>query len=80
MRLTLNTLNFLKEQMMNQFKNSNSGVQFWQTEFWKGINLLNVAKAATQCSAYFTALLYVELWIEQEHGQVFFISNYQLMF
>ena len=64
-----------------------SSKQFWQTEFWKNINLLDIAKSAQKCSgkqivpffqqlaAYFTSLLYVELWCEKEFGQLQFAAN-----
>lgn len=34
----------------------------WENNFWLDLDFLSVAKAAMQCSAYFTALLYMEVW------------------
>jgi ataxia telangiectasia mutated family protein len=65
-QLTLSTLNFLRRQFMKQ----RTGNRFWDTDFWSLIDLLDVARAAQQCSAFFTALLNVELWCEREFGVV----------
>ena len=40
----------------------------WRKCYWLDIDYLLVASAALKCSAYFTALLYVEHWIEEEYG------------
>ena len=42
----------------------------WQKRFWLDLDYLLVAAAALRCSAYFTALLYVEHWIEDEYGRL----------
>ena len=42
----------------------------WQKRYWLDIDYLLVAAAALRCSAYFTALLYVEHWIEDEYGRL----------
>ena len=34
----------------------------WDNNFWLDLNFLSVAMAAQQCSAYFTSLLYIEIW------------------
>ncbi|XP_022251192.1 serine-protein kinase ATM-like [Limulus polyphemus] len=38
----------------------------WKNNFWLDIDYLCVAQAATFCSAHFTALLYTEIWCDQE--------------
>lgn len=42
----------------------------WQSAYWLDLDYLSVAKAAMQCSAPFTALLYTEHWIERQHGRL----------
>lgn len=42
----------------------------WQKRYWLDIDYLLVAAAALRCSAYFTALLYVEHWVEDEYGRL----------
>ena len=42
----------------------------WSKQYWLDIDYLQVAAAALQCSAYFTALLYVEHWIEEQCGRL----------
>jgi len=42
----------------------------WQKRYWLDVDYLLVAAAALRCSAYFTALLYVEHWIEDEYGRL----------
>lgn len=42
----------------------------WAKQYWLDIDYLLVAGAALKCSAYFTALLYVEHWIEEQYGKL----------
>ena len=42
----------------------------WRKPYWLDVDYLLVAAAALRCSAYFTALLYVEHWIEDEYGRL----------
>lgn len=42
----------------------------WSKQYWLDIDYLLVAAAALKCSAYFTALLYVEHWIEEQYGRL----------
>ena len=42
----------------------------WSKQYWLEIDYLLVAAAALKCSAYFTALLYVEHWIEEQYGRL----------
>ncbi|CAM1304006.1 ATM (predicted) [Pycnogonum litorale] len=37
----------------------------WDDNFWLNVDYLDIAEAARFCSAYFTSLLYCEIWIEQ---------------
>ena len=34
----------------------------WENNFWLDVDYLQVAKAAQNCGAYFTTLLYTEIW------------------
>ena len=34
----------------------------WDNNFWLDLDFLDVARAAQRCSAYFTSLLYIEIW------------------
>ena len=36
----------------------------WDNNFWLDLDYLEVASAAQRCSAYFTALLYTEIWAD----------------
>lgn len=38
----------------------------WDNNFWLDLDYLEVASAAQRCSAYFTALLYTEVWADIE--------------
>ena len=38
----------------------------WDNNFWLDLDYLEVASAAQRCSAYFTALLYTEIWADIE--------------
>jgi len=42
-------------------KSSGQGTP-WENNFWLDLDFLDVARAAQKCSAYFTSLLYVEIW------------------
>ncbi len=42
----------------------------WQKRYWLNLDYLLVAAAALRCSAYFTALLYAEHWIEDQYGRL----------
>ena len=37
---------------------------------WLDLDYLQLAQAALQCSAAFTALLYVEFWCKEHHGRL----------
>ena len=34
----------------------------WDNNFWLNVDYLEVAKAAQYCSAYFSTILYTEIW------------------
>lgn len=36
--------------------------------YWVDVDYLQLAAAAAQCGAHFTALLYIEAWQEEQHG------------
>ena len=70
-QLILSTLNFLRIEYIKA--GMSTGTRFWDTPFWREIDLLQVANAAQQCSAYFTCLLNLELWWEATFSSVGFI-------
>ncbi|CAH3032263.1 unnamed protein product [Porites lobata] len=41
----------------------------WDNNFWLDLDYLEVASAAQRCSAYFTALLYTEVWADIEKSK-----------
>lgn len=71
-QLILSTLNFLRQQAIKESINNNQK-QFFKIDLWKDIDLLNVAEAAVKCSAYFTSLMFIELWCEKKYDQVNFL-------
>ena len=46
--------------------------------YWLDIDYLKTAEAALHCSASMTALLYVEEWFKEVHGQLIMGSDAQL--
>ncbi|CAM6085267.1 unnamed protein product [Calypogeia fissa] len=42
----------------------------WNKVYWLQIDYLSTARAAQQCAAYFTSVLYVEHWCEESFGSV----------
>ena len=40
----------------------------WDNNFWLDLDFLDVARAAQRCSAYFTSLLYIEIWCGAKEG------------
>ena len=56
-------------RQVTQGEGAGSPVQ-WGKQFWLDIDYLLVAGAALRCSAYFTALMYVEHRIEDEYGRL----------
>ncbi len=43
----------------------------WDNNFWLDLDFLDVAKAAQRCAAYFTSLLYIEIWRGAAAGKHF---------
>jgi hypothetical protein len=43
----------------------------WDNNFWLELDYLHVAKSALNCSAYFSALLYSEIWCELKRFSIF---------
>jgi ataxia telangiectasia mutated family protein len=69
-KLILDTINYLRTT--NRDKTSNP----WQNNFWLDVNYLSLAVAAQMCSAYFTSLLYVEIWQDaKKSSQVAYFST-----
>ncbi|BBN18785.1 serine-protein kinase ATM [Marchantia polymorpha subsp. ruderalis] len=46
------------------------GPLVWNKVYWLHIDYLATAKAAQQCAAYFTSVLYVEHWCEEKYGSL----------
>ncbi|KAG6545650.1 hypothetical protein Mapa_012835 [Marchantia paleacea] len=46
------------------------GPMVWNKVYWLHIDYLATAKAAQQCAAYFTSVLYVEHWCEEMYGSL----------
>ncbi len=38
----------------------------WDSNFWLELDFLQVSKAAIACSSYFTGLLFLEIWYNNE--------------
>ena len=60
----LSVVTYLRTQ--NVAKRGRGQVTQWDNNFWLELDYLEVASAAQRCSAYFTALLYTEIWADIE--------------
>ena len=58
----LNVIDYLRGQTPPQ-KGRNQGSPR-DKYFWLDVDYLDVAAAALKCSAYFTALMYTEIWAD----------------
>eukprot|EP00897_Mesotaenium_endlicherianum_P007959 jgi/Mesen1/7191/ME000371S06276 len=47
-----------------------SAISEWLTVYWLQVDYLTTARAAQRCGAYFTSILYIELWCEAHHGRL----------
>lgn len=63
-RTMLSVVTYLRTQ--NVTKRGRGQVTQWDNNFWLELDYLEVASAAQRCSAYFTALLYTEIWADIE--------------
>ena len=77
----MDALNFLRQQTVksivaqaksesNQPAASKSPYRspyLWDISFWQSLDFFNVSRSSQQCHAYFTSLLYLELWHEKEY-------------
>lgn len=61
-RTMLAVVTYLRTQ--NLPKKGRSQSTLWDNNFWLDLDYLEVASAAQRCSAYFTALLYTEIWAD----------------
>ena len=64
----LSVVTYLRTQ--NVAKRGRGQVTQWDNNFWLELDYLDVASAAQRCSAYFTALLYTEIWADIERLSV----------
>ena len=51
-------------------RSSSKSPAAWSKQYCLDIDYLLVADAALKCSAYFTALLYIEHWVEEQYGRL----------
>ena len=63
-RTMLAVVTYLRTQ--NIPRKGRGQVTLWDNNFWLDLDYLEVASAAQRCSAYFTALLYTEVWADIE--------------
>lgn len=63
-RTMLSVVTYLRTQNVTK-RGRGQGTQ-WDNNFWLELDYLEVASAAQRCSAYFTALLYTEIWADIE--------------
>jgi len=61
-RTMLAVVTYLRTQ--NVPKKGRGQGTLWDNNFWLDLDYLDVASAAQRCSAYFTALLYTEIWTD----------------
>ncbi|XP_066028150.1 serine-protein kinase ATM isoform X2 [Pocillopora verrucosa] len=61
-RTMLAVVTYLRTQ--NLPKKGRGQSTLWDNNFWLDLDYLEVASAAQRCSAYFTALLYTEIWAD----------------
>ncbi|XP_074626555.1 serine-protein kinase ATM-like isoform X2 [Acropora palmata] len=66
-RTMLSVVTYLRTQ--NVAKRGRGQVTQWDNNFWLELDYLEVASAAQRCSAYFTALLYTEIWADIERSK-----------
>ena len=62
-RTMLAVVTYLRTQNLPR-KGRGQQTTLWDNNFWLDLDYLEVAKAAQKCSAYFTALLYTEIWTD----------------
>ena len=56
----LSVISHLREQPINS-------ENVWKKNFWiPNLNYLNIAKAALECGAYFSAICYVDIWCQEK--------------
>lgn len=63
-RTMLAVVTYLRTQ--NILRKERGQGTLWDNNFWLDLDYLEVASAAQRCSAYFTALLYTEVWADIE--------------
>ncbi|XP_041351980.1 serine-protein kinase ATM-like isoform X2 [Gigantopelta aegis] len=61
----LNIVQYLRQQDRPK---QNQVLTQWDNNFWLDIDYLEVAKAAQFCSAYFSTILYSEIWSDTKRG------------
>nr|XP_020455917.1 serine-protein kinase ATM [Monopterus albus] len=65
LRTMLTVIDYLRHQQRPLESDSNSCPTVCDSNFWLELNYLEVAKAAQSCSAHFTALLYIEIYVDK---------------
>ncbi|CAN9511502.1 unnamed protein product [Ophioblennius macclurei] len=70
LRTMLAVVDYLRHQRRPAEAASNSSGTVCDSNFWLELNYLEVAKAAQSCSAHFTALLYIEIYVDRIKADV----------
>lgn len=66
-RTMLSVVTYLRTQDLP--KRGRGHGTLWDNNFWLDLDYLEVASAAQRCSAYFTALLYTEIWADIQRSK-----------
>uniref|UniRef100_A0A3P8UQX8 non-specific serine/threonine protein kinase n=1 Tax=Cynoglossus semilaevis TaxID=244447 RepID=A0A3P8UQX8_CYNSE len=85
LRTMLAVIDYLRHQPRSLASDSNLCGTVCNSNFWLELNYLEVAKAAQSCAAHFTALLYVEIYVDNikanmEESRRFSRAAYRLNF
>ena len=72
MRLLLRCLNHLRGRYLDAMEGNRefSAAKTWPKVFWLDLDYLEFATAAIQCRAYFSALVYIEQWCQDDNRGV----------
>ena len=76
MHLLLRCLNHLRGRYLDAMEGSKvfSCAKKWQKVYWFDIDYLILAGKAVECRAYFSALIYIEEWCQQENNGILDLS------
>ncbi|KAK3095904.1 hypothetical protein FSP39_020638 [Pinctada imbricata] len=64
LRTMLNVVHYLRQQ--DRPKEGRKNTTVWDNNFWLDLNYLHISKVALYCSAYFSAVMYAEIWCNSE--------------